>query len=123
MKIKNILIIDDDRELSSIVKDLLHYYGYDAMVVHEPKKGIEVAKKRQPDLILLDVLMPSMNGREVCKVLKRQEETKNIPVIFLTAKDSADDIAGEIEAGGSGHFSKPFDSKKLLEKIKELLHQ
>lgn len=69
---------------------------------------------------MMDVLMPVMNGREACRILRQDETTKNIPVIFLTAKDSPDDVIGEIKAGGSGHLTKPFDSKELLEKIAAL---
>ena len=117
---KRILIIDDDHDMASLIQSLLKYYGYDATVVHDPHKGLTLAQKSKPDLILLDVLMPKMNGREVCEKLKQSGATKNIPVIFLTAKDSADDVAAELKVGGMGHITKPFDSKDLLEKIRDL---
>ena len=117
---KKILIIDDDREMANLVKVLLRYYGFEAIVALDPRKGILVAKRKKPDIILMDVLMPAMNGREACRRLKQDETTKNIPVIFLTAKDSSDDVIGEMEAGGVGHVTKPFDSKELLEKIAAL---
>lgn len=120
MQAKKILIIDDDREMADLVRALLNYYGYEATAINDPKKGISFAQKDKPDLILLDVLMPTMNGREVCRRLKEAEKTKDIPVIFLTAKDSPDDVEGEKDVGGSGHLQKPFDSKKLLENIKKL---
>ncbi len=117
---KKILIIDDDRDMASLIQALLKYYGYEALVMHDPKKGILLAQKKKPDVILLDVLMPAMNGREVCRKLKENEATQDIPVVFLTAKDSADDITAELKAGGAGHITKPFDSKDLLEKVKVL---
>lgn len=117
---KRILIIDDDREMANLVKTLLRYYGFETIVAYDPIKGISIAKRKKPDVILMDVLMPAMNGREACRRLKQNECTKNIPVIFLTAKDSPDDVIGEMKAGGSGHLTKPFDSKELLEKITAL---
>ena len=120
---KKILIIDDDREMADLIRTLLRYYQYEVLVAYDPRKGIAIAQKKQPHLILMDVLMPTMNGREACRRLKESEKTKDIPVIFLTAKDSPDDIVGEIEAGGVGHLTKPFDSKTLLEKIREFTEE
>ena len=116
---KKILIIDDDQEMANLIRVLLKYYRYDAMVAYDPRKGIAIARREKPDLILMDVLMPAMNGREACRILKKDEKTRHIPVIFLTAKNSMDDIIGEAQAGGTGHVAKPFDSKELLENIRK----
>ena len=118
---KRILIIDDEKDLARMVQTRLNYYGYDSFILVDPRKALEVAEKKKPDLILLDVLMPQVNGREVCKQLKGKETTKDIPVIFLTAKDSGDDIAAEMEVGGSGHVLKPINDKELLEVVSDLI--
>jgi CheY-like chemotaxis protein len=85
------------------------------------EKGIQIARLQKPDLIILDVILPGVKGREVCQRLKDDDETGRIPVIFLTAKDSEDDIRAEKAVGAVTHITKPVNAKMLLSEVKKIL--
>ncbi len=118
---KCILVIDDDEGVQATLKKVLLDRGYSVLSALSGERGIQVALTQQPNLILLDVILPGMKGRTVCAKLKEDERTKDIPVIFLTAKDSADDIQAEREAGGIGHMTKPIKTKVLLNEMRRVL--
>ncbi|MFA5059507.1 MAG: response regulator [Candidatus Omnitrophota bacterium] len=116
-----ILAIDDDRGLLKLLKVNLTSKGFDVVTALTGEQGLELARKRHPNLILLDVILPGKKGRQVCKELKEDPKTKDIPVVFLTAKDSPDDVQAEKEAGAVAHITKPIDSKKLFADISRIL--
>ena len=118
---KKILIIDDDKGLLKLLATSLTTNGFTILTAESGEDGLDMAQKQRPDLVILDVLLPGIKGREVCARLKKSEQTKNIPVIFLTSKKSLDDLMAEMEMGALTHFTKPVDSKKLLDEIKNLL--
>lgn len=118
---KSILVVDDDEGIQVTLRRILLDRGYSVLSAMNGEKGLQVARAQQPDLILLDVILPGMKGRAVCAKLKEDEATRHIPVIFLTAKDSPDDIAAEREAGGIGHMTKPIKTGVLLSEIKRVL--
>ncbi len=95
--------------------------GFKVWTAPEGESGIKLARSRKPDLIILDVLLPGMKGRQICAKLKEDPDTKDIPVIFLTAKDSPDDVLAEIQAGALGHLTKPVNSQKLLIEVRNIL--
>jgi len=118
---KSILVIDDDEGIQVTLRRILLDRGYSVLSAMNGEKGLQVARAQQPDLILLDVILPGMKGRAVCVKLKEDESTRHIPVIFLTAKDSPDDIAAERQVGGIGHMTKPIKTGVLLSEIKRVL--
>lgn len=118
---KSILVIDDDEGLQKTIKRILLANGYSVLSATTGERGLQVAKLQNPNLIILDVLMPGVKGREVCLVLKKEEKTKNIPVVFLTAKDSQDDVEAEIAAGGLMHLTKPVNAKILVTEIRKII--
>ena len=118
---KSILVIDDDEGIQAALRGVLLDRGYSVLSALTGERGLQIAIAQQPDLILLDVILPGMKGRSVCAKLKEEGRTRNIPVIFLTAKDSPDDIQAEIEVGGVGHMTKPIKPKVLLKEIKKHL--
>jgi CheY-like chemotaxis protein len=118
---KKVLVIDDDRMLHSMLKPMLEGYGFGVVSALTGEEGLALAASDKPDAIVLDVIMPKMKGREVCKALKASDGTKHIPVFFLTAKDSADDIHAEFEIGAEGHLTKPVNPALLVEMIKKAL--
>jgi len=118
---RSILVIDDDEMVSKIVRPILFSYGFSVLAANTGEDGLQIAKTQKPDLILLDVIMPGIKGREVCAKLKEDPETQNIPVVFLTAKHSQEDMQAEKEVGSSGHLTKPVNEKTLIEMIQDVL--
>ncbi len=118
---KRILVIDDDRILLKMVKTTLTNNGYRVMTAASGERGLELARTKKPALIFLDVILPRMKGREVCLQMKQSEATRRIPIVFLTSKDSPDDVRAELSAGGISHLTKPVNPQKLLSEIKRIL--
>jgi len=118
---KSVLVVDDDEGILTTMKKILLPVGYSVLTASSGERGFQIAQTQKPDLIVLDVILPGMKGREVCRRLKEDAATKDIPVIFLTAKDSPDDIKAEMEAGAIAHVTKPLHSKMMIAKIKEIL--
>ncbi|MCK5579987.1 MAG: response regulator [Candidatus Omnitrophica bacterium] len=114
---KTVLIVDDDEGMRILVKGILAPQGYEILTAGTGEEGLTIAQEKKPDLIVLDVLLPGIKGRDVCTALKNNPQTKNIPVLFLTAKDSPEDIAAERAVGGVAHLQKPVSSRQLLEEI------
>jgi CheY-like chemotaxis protein len=120
---RSVLIVDDDETLIKSVRPILVHQGYFVLTAGNGEDGLTISRRQKPDLIFLDVIMPGMKGREVCKKLKADPETKNIPVVFLTAKDSPDDIAAEMAVGAAAHLTKPVEPKKLMTMIDKIINQ
>ena len=116
-----ILVVDDEEHILHMIKKRLESNGFTVFTAQKGHDGIEIAKNNKPDLIVLDVMLPDLNGRVVCRVLKEDESTANIPIIFLTAKDSMEEKMAEYEVGGECHIPKPFNGQDLVDKIKRTL--
>lgn len=114
----NILIVDDIPSNIRLMVSILDEHGYSISYAQSGKHAIELCKKVFFDLILLDVMMPGMDGFEVCEVLKSMELTREIPVIFLTARTDQDSILKGFEIGGVDYVTKPFSEKELLVRIR-----
>jgi signal transduction histidine kinase len=120
MKTKHakILLIDDNPKNLQVAMNILDREGYDLIYAQNGIKGIELAKKNSFDLILLDVMMPQLDGYSVCKKLKSDPKTEDIPIIFLTVKDDEKDIIKGFECGGIDYVTKPFYTAVLLKRVK-----
>ena len=118
---QRVLIIDDDKGLLRMMKVSLLAHGFDVVTAGTGEKGIEIAKNDSPDLIILDVILPGIKGREVCARLKNETATARIPVIFLTAKNSPDDIQAELKLGAVSHLTKPLEPQQLLLEVNKVL--
>ncbi len=116
---KKILVIDDDPTLVKVVQPFLMSHGYEVTVANDGQQGIEAARKNAPDLIILDVQMPKMNGYTFIFELKKIANIKSIPIIVLTAKEGMAEIF-KVE-GVKEYISKPFKSEVLLTTIKKYL--
>lgn len=112
-----ILIVDDQPKNLQLAATVLNPY-YKLLIADSGEKAIKIAFDKQPDLILLDIMMLEMSGFEVCKRLKEKNETKEIPIIFLTAKTEEEDIAKAFDIGGVDYITKPFKTKEVLARIK-----
>jgi len=120
MKNKNILVVDDTEINIDILVELLSD-NYDVLVALDGQSALDIIRDAKIDLILLDIMMPNMSGYEVCKILKKNEVTKNIPVIFITAKVDEDSIEKAYSIGGIDYVTKPFKPKELLARVKTQL--
>jgi signal transduction histidine kinase len=116
-----ILIVDDMPRNLQVVGNILDNAGYRFTLASSGAQALKIVEKRLPDLILLDVMMPEMDGFEVCRKLKQSPETREVPVIFLTAKTESEDIARGFECGGIDFITKPFNSTEMLARIKNHL--
>ncbi len=120
-----ILIVDDTRVNLQLLGKILMKVNYELAIANSGYEALDMLREVKPDLILLDVMMPGIDGYEVCKTLKSSPETKNIPVIFLTAKSEKEDIVTGFEVGAVDYVTKPFNSAELLARVKthlELKH-
>lgn len=123
MSRQTILAIDDEKDILKLLQYNLEKEGYQTLLAKSGEEGLELAKAKRPDLILLDIMMPGMDGLEVCKLLGADKDTKNIPVIMLTAKSSELDQVVGLEIGAADYVSKPFSVKVLLAKIKKMVRK
>ena len=113
--------MDDDLTVIKLAESRLKACGYEVKATSEAPEGLEYAMKNKPDLIVLDVMMPIINGFNFCRLLKSNAEHKNIPIVLLTARTEETDIAIGQEVGANAYLSKPVNVEDLLNKIKELL--
>ena len=111
---KTILVVDDDETVLKTVAPVLEEVGYSVITAQTGEDGIKIAQEQKPNLILLDVMLPGMEGKEVCATLKGLESTYEIPVVFITAKNTDQDVKAEIEVGGVCHIAKPINNEELL---------
>lgn len=116
---KLILIVDDDSKNLELFRDVLQVVGYTTIEATNGKQGIDLAKARQPGLILLDMQMPVMDGFEALRILKGDAATRNIPVIVLTSYAMKGDKERIFKAGCDGYIAKPVDIDELLKKVAE----
>jgi two-component system alkaline phosphatase synthesis response regulator PhoP len=119
---KTILVVDDEKDIIDLLKYNLQKEGYAVQTAQNGKRALEQAQKR-PDLIVLDVMMPEMDGWEVCKELKRRDLTSSIPIIFLTAKGTEVDEVVGLELGADDYIVKPISIRKLVARIKTVLRR
>jgi len=118
---KTILIVDDHGALRYILSFDLQKKGFKTITAGSGEKGIEIALKDKPDLILLDAMMPGTDGFETCLRLKKEEESKDIPVLMVTAKSQREDVLEGLQAGAVSYMVKPFKFEELFAKIVEVI--
>lgn len=111
---KNILMVEDEPNISDFVKLELEYEGYNVCIKEDGKEGLKEALQNEYDLIILDIMIPSMNGFEICRRLKKE---KNTPIIMLSAKDSVIDKVNGLQIGADNYIAKPFAVEELLARI------
>ena len=120
---EKLLIVDEEIDALTALKVALEAEGYNVIVALDGFEGIEKAKTENPDVILLDIMMPGMDGFEVCRRLKSDPSSENIPVIMLTAKGETDDKVEGLELGADDYVTKPFNLKELKARIRTVLRR
>lgn len=121
MKRKRILVVDDEVYILHILEFSLAVEGYDVMTAPSGEQALQMIEEDRPDLIVLDILMPGIDGLEVCRCIKADERLADIPIIFLSAKEQKADRAFGLALGASAYISKPFSPQKLIEEIQVVL--
>ncbi len=120
---KRILIVDDEEGIIKLVKMYLEHHRYEVITANDGQVGLEKAKTEKPDLIVLDLMLPKINGYKVCGLLKKDTRYAKTPVILFTAKAQEKDIKLGEEVGADAYITKPFEPEVLLSKIEELIRQ
>ena len=119
--LKTILICDDDPVILRLLQVNLELEGFGVLLGHNGEEAVQIAQAEQPDLIILDIMMPRMDGYEACERLKSLDETRDIPVVFLSAKAQQSDIQRGKAFGVADYLTKPFDPNDLIDVLDRLL--
>ena len=123
MSKKHILIIEDEKDIAELLEYNLGVGGYQTHVANNGETGLKVARKQHPDLILLDLMLPGIQGLDVCQIIKTDEDTENIPIVMLTALGQEENIVKGLESGADDYITKPFSFKILLARIESVLRR
>ena len=121
MEKKKILIVDDEVELVIAMQIRFEQSGYDVLSANDGQEALDKARSEKPNLIILDLMLPKLDGYKVCRMLKFDEKYKHIPIIMLTARAQESDKELGMEVGADAYITKPFDSGLLLLKVEELV--
>lgn len=123
MSKEQILVVDDEEDILELVRFNLSKEGYRAICAETGEKAVKMARSEHPDLIVLDLMLPGMDGLEVTKFLKKDLETQHIPIVMLTAKGEESDVVTGLELGADDYVTKPFSPKILLARVKAVLRR
>jgi len=118
---KEILIVDDEPSIVVPIQFLMEQQGYSVLVAENGEDALDAIYKYKPDLILLDIMLPRIDGYEVCEIVRLNPEYRGIKIIFLTAKGREVEIAKGLSLGADAYITKPFSNTELIAKVKELL--
>ncbi len=123
LKGKNILVIEDDKDIRDLIAFNLKNEGFHSIEAKNGEKGVEKVREKTPDLILLDLMLPGIQGVDVCRIIKSDKNTKNIPIIMVSALGQEEDIITGLETGADDYITKPFSIKILLARIEAVLRR
>jgi CheY-like chemotaxis protein len=121
MRKKRILVVEDEESLLKLESILFASKGYAVTAVRDGKSALEALAAERPDVVVLDIMLPDLDGFEVCRIIKEDPELRSLPVIMLTAKKSSQDLERGRLAGADAYLTKPFKSVKVLEVIEGLI--
>ena len=118
-----VLIIDDEKDLIELVRYNLNKEGFDVLGAGDGESGLSLAVRKKPDVVIIDLMLPGIDGLEVCRTLRSRAETSNIPIIMLTAKASESDRIVGLELGADDYITKPFSPREVAARVKALLRR
>lgn len=118
---KCVLVIDDDKEMRKTIELWLKASGFACLEARGGRSGWDLIQKNLPDLVILDVRMPQLNGYEICKLVRSNETTRHIPILLLTGLDTMGEVEQGFDAGATDYIAKPFDWDRLEKKVRTLL--
>jgi len=120
---KRILVVDDERDLVELIGMNLQRNGYEVITAHDGPTGLDIARKQRPDMLILDVMMPGLSGRDVTMALKGDPDTSGIPILMLTAKTEETDVIVGLSMGADDYVTKPFSMKVLMARVAAVLRR
>ena len=120
---ETILIVEDEKDIAKMLEYNLKKEGFKIFSVHDGEDALDYAQGKQPDLVILDLMLPGIDGLEVCKTLKKERKTAGIPIIMLTAKSQESDKVVGLELGADDYMTKPFSPRELIARIKAVLRR
>ncbi len=120
---ERILVVDDEQDILELIRYNLSREGYQIETVTTGEEAIKVARDRHPDLIILDLMLPGIDGLDVCRLLKGETRTSDIPIIMLTAKGEESDVVAGLELGAEDYMTKPFSPKVLIARVRNILRR
>ena len=118
-----VLVVDDEENIIELIRLGLRYEGFEVAVASDGEQALAQAQRTNPDLIILDILMPGIDGLEVCRRLRNNPTTSDVPILMLTAKDDVSERIAGLQAGADDYLTKPFDFYELVERIKAILRR
>jgi two-component system, OmpR family, alkaline phosphatase synthesis response regulator PhoP len=120
---KKILIVDDEHNIVIPLQFLMEQNGYEVLIAHNGEDALEIIAKDEPDLVILDIMLPGIDGYEVCEMVRLKPKWRNIRIIFLTAKGREADMAKGMVLGADAYITKPFSNAEMVMKVNQLLDQ
>lgn len=118
-----VLVIEDEADVVDLLRYNLNRAGFTVLIANDGAEGLEEARKNRPDVIILDLMMPRLNGYEVCKALKKDPETETLPILMLTAKSEPNERISGLELGADDYLTKPFSPRELVLRVQALLRR
>jgi two-component system phosphate regulon response regulator PhoB len=118
-----ILVVDDEPDVTALLAYHLKAAGHSVQVLNDPRRAVPLAKDFQPDLMILDVMMPDLSGLEICRAVRADAKLKLVPVIFLTARTEENDRIAGLESGADDYVCKPFSTKELMLRVQSILRR
>jgi DNA-binding response OmpR family regulator len=119
--VKKILVVDDDPYILMSLEFLMKKNGYDVLVARNGTETLEIVEKQMPDIVLLDIMMPDVDGYEICKHIKKSAKLKHTKVVFMSAKSKEADIQKGYALGAALYITKPFSTRELVKQVRDLL--
>lgn len=118
-----ILIVEDEKDIRQLITFTLQYAGFTVVAGKDGQEAVDLVEKEMPELILMDVRMPRLDGYSACEVIKSNQKTAHIPIVFLSAKGQDGEIRKGFEVGASDYLLKPFTPTELIERVKSILEE
>ena len=120
---KRILAVDDEIRILTMIKKRLEFAGHEVITATDGLEGLRLARSEKPDLIVLDLILPNLNGYQICAMLKGDRLLKNIPILMLTARSQAKDVEEGMKVGADAYVTKPYDPELFVKQVESLLRQ
>lgn len=121
--VAKIMVVDDEPDVTALLAYHLKSAGHSVQALNDPKRAVALAKDFQPDLVILDVMMPDLSGLEICRSIRADANLKDVPVIFLTARTEENDRISGLESGADDYVCKPFSTKELMLRVQSILRR